>query len=97
MKENKGSRARGRDSPLGGAAQKPRTPRRRARRPLPAPLSCTMGGSGPEADWAVLGSRPSTHHHGDSLLLESNRVYLLFYFLDAGHMIITKHTTHYVF
>lgn len=79
-----------------GCAEAPH-PQTRARRPLPAPPSCTMGGSGPEADWAVLGSCPSAHHHGDSLLLESNRVYLLFYFLDAGHMIITKHTTHYVF
>ena len=39
----------------------------------------------------------STHHHGDSLLLENNHVYFLFNLLDRGHMIITKLTTHNVF
>lgn len=35
-----------------GCAEAPH-PQTRARRLLPAPPSCTMGGSGPEADWAV--------------------------------------------
>lgn len=47
VKENKGPRPEGETRPKEGLRRIPAPPRSRARRPLPAPLSRVVGGSGP--------------------------------------------------